>query len=102
MCAPCWVRGRASSTAGWIMRLSAFRFLYLLLGEVSVSDGKRQVPPLLFPPRSLRALSPWRHLLRERRARCAAGMGDAFSPLPARGERSSARSAAGEGVSPRV
>jgi hypothetical protein len=29
MCASCWGRGRASSTAGWIERLSAFHILSL-------------------------------------------------------------------------
>jgi len=47
------------------MRLSAFRFLYSicsLLGEVSVADGKRQAPPLLFPSATLSSPFTWRHL----------------------------------------
>jgi hypothetical protein len=44
------------------MRLSAFRFLFLMLGEVGVADSKRQAPPLLFPSATLFALQTWRDL----------------------------------------
>ena len=42
------------------MRLSAFRFLYLLLGEVSVADSKKQAPPLLFCSALFFAVQSWR------------------------------------------
>ena len=56
MCASRWMRGRASSTARWTTRLSAFRFLLLffLVGEVSVADGKKAgtTPSFLVAPLS--------------------------------------------------
>ena len=57
MCASRRMRGRASGTAGWTQRLSAFRFLYLF-GEVSVAGRtKAGTTPSLFFRTLLRTLT---------------------------------------------